>query len=323
MHMAKEAKKHKLGPLHPAYNLLQLVQDCLLGSLPEDAHIRASGKLCVSLTRVSDGRNLLVSQFSSRDDLIQACNLFLFGFYWCHIVVFLHCLMFLLKNLIFFRHLYAAALFLSTVVLFHLHTRELWVNQQHWIYSISNALYHHTFYYIFISCLILEGGFISFWWNDLLTKKKTLLERSGLIHLNSLHKILFYCDELVFFLYATFEFKPQALTNLERVFLSIQHYVDGAVSDNLPRCDQGNTITISPYAGESDLCPRATTLTFHEVRFNNVSIQVNSENLYRVTSTFFPPDPEVGDRWIMFVLQDTAQTRWPYSETYGSNKKVY
>lgn len=84
-------------------------------------------------------------------------------------------------------------------------------------------------------------------------------------------------------------------------FLSTQHYVDGAVSDNLPRCDQGNTITISPYAGESDLCPRATTLTFHEVRFNNVSIQVNSENLYRVTSTFFPPDPEVRNR--LRVLQ--------------------
>uniref|UniRef100_A0A3B3BAY6 triacylglycerol lipase n=1 Tax=Oryzias melastigma TaxID=30732 RepID=A0A3B3BAY6_ORYME len=159
----KEARKHKLGPLHPAYNLLQLVQDCLLGSLPEDAHIRASGRLCVSLTRVSDGRNLLVSQFSSREDLIQA---------------------------------------------------------------------------LICSCFVP-----------------------------------LYCGVI-----------PPTYKGV--------HYVDGAVSDNLPRCDQGNTITISPYAGESDLCPRATTLTFHEVRFNNVSIQVNSENLYRVTSTFFPPDPE-------------------------------
>uniref|UniRef100_A0A3P9K0F7 triacylglycerol lipase n=1 Tax=Oryzias latipes TaxID=8090 RepID=A0A3P9K0F7_ORYLA len=163
MHMAKEARKHKLGPLHPAYNLLQLVQDCLLGSLPEDAHIQASGKLCVCLTRVSDGRDLLVSQFSSRDDLIQA---------------------------------------------------------------------------LICSCFVP-----------------------------------LYCGVI-----------PPTYQGV--------HYVDGAVSDNLPRCDQGNTITISPYAGESDLCPRATTLTFHEVHFNNVSIQVNSENLYRVTSTFFPPDPE-------------------------------
>lgn len=71
MFMAKEGRKHKLGPLHPAYNLLQIVKDSLEGSLPEDAHIRASGKLCVSLTRASDGKNVLVSEFDSREELIQ------------------------------------------------------------------------------------------------------------------------------------------------------------------------------------------------------------------------------------------------------------
>ncbi len=71
MFMAKEARKRKLGPLHPAYNLLQMVKDSLEGSLPEDAHVRASGKLCVSLTRVSDGKNVLVSEFDSREELIQ------------------------------------------------------------------------------------------------------------------------------------------------------------------------------------------------------------------------------------------------------------
>nr|XP_046250189.1 patatin-like phospholipase domain-containing protein 2 isoform X2 [Scatophagus argus] len=141
MFMTKEARKHKLGPLHPSCNLLRIVKDSLLGSLPEDAHIRASGKLCVSLTRVCDGKNLLVSQFDSREELVE-------------------------------------------------------------------------------------------------------------------------------------------------------HYVDGAITDNLPRCHLRNTVTISAYAGESDLCPRASTLSFHEVRFNNVSIQVNSENMYRVTSTFFPPEAE-------------------------------
>eukprot|EP00064_Thunnus_orientalis_P005458 superscaffoldBa00000535_g5472 len=141
MFMAKEARKHKLGPLHPAYNLLQIVKDCLQRGLPEDAHIRASGKLCVSLTRVSDGKNVLVSEFDSREELVQ-------------------------------------------------------------------------------------------------------------------------------------------------------HYVDGAVSDNLPRCHLKNTITFSAYAGESDVCPRGSTLNFHEVRFNNVSIQVDTENMYRVASTFFPPEPE-------------------------------
>ncbi|KAM7397130.1 hypothetical protein PAMP_020127 [Pampus punctatissimus] len=163
MFMAKEARKHKLGPLHPAYNLLQIVKDSLLGSLPEDAHVRASGKLCVSLTRVSDGKNVLVSEFDSREELIQA---------------------------------------------------------------------------LVCSCFVP-----------------------------------LYCGVI-----------PPTYRGV--------HYVDGAVSDNLPRCHLKNTITFSAYAGESDICPRASTLNFHEVRFNNVSIQVNTENMYRLTSTFFPPEAE-------------------------------
>lgn len=82
--------------------------------------------------------------------------------------------------------------------------------------------------------------------------------------------------------------------NIQTSSVSIQHYVDGAASDNLPRCCTKNTVTISAYAGESDLCPpRGNKLSFHQIRFNNVSIQVNAENMYRVTSTFFPPEQQV------------------------------
>uniref|UniRef100_A0A3B5QB79 PNPLA domain-containing protein n=1 Tax=Xiphophorus maculatus TaxID=8083 RepID=A0A3B5QB79_XIPMA len=123
------------------------VLESLLEKLPEDAHLRVSGKLSLSLTRVSDGRNLLVSQFDSREELIQA---------------------------------------------------------------------------LICSCFVP-----------------------------------LYCGVV-----------PPTYRGV--------YYVDGAVSDNLPRCQLGRTITISPCAGESDLCPR-----------------VNSENLYRVTSTFFPPEAEV------------------------------
>ena len=72
-----------------------------------------------------------------------------------------------------------------------------------------------------------------------------------------------------------------------------QSYVDGAISNNLPHCKMPNTITVSPFSGKSGICPRDITINFHEVRFNNVSIQVNTENMYRVTSAFFPPEPEV------------------------------
>uniref|UniRef100_UPI0037E86E58 patatin-like phospholipase domain-containing protein 2 n=1 Tax=Semicossyphus pulcher TaxID=241346 RepID=UPI0037E86E58 len=163
MFMAKEARRHRLGPLHPAYSLPQVVQDSLLRCLPEDAHVLASGKLCVSLTRVSDGKNVLVSEFDSREELIQA---------------------------------------------------------------------------LLCSCFVP-----------------------------------FYCGVI-----------PPTYRGV--------HYVDGAASDNQPRCHVKNTITFSPYAGESDLCPRASVLSFHEVRFKNMSIQVNLENMYRVTSTFFPPQAE-------------------------------
>uniref|UniRef100_A0A3P8SUC1 triacylglycerol lipase n=1 Tax=Amphiprion percula TaxID=161767 RepID=A0A3P8SUC1_AMPPE len=174
MFMAKEARKHRLGPLHPAYNLMQIVQDSLLASLPEDAHVRASGRLCVSLTRVPDGKNLIVSEFSSRNDLIEA---------------------------------------------------------------------------LICSCFVP-----------------------------------LYCGVI-----------PPTYRGVR--------YVDGAASDNLPRCNENNTVTFSAYAGESDICPRGSILNFHEVRFNNVSIQVNSENVYRVTSTFFPPRS-----WILQAMAEICNS---------------
>uniref|UniRef100_A0A672Z0D0 PNPLA domain-containing protein n=1 Tax=Sphaeramia orbicularis TaxID=375764 RepID=A0A672Z0D0_9TELE len=131
--------------------------------LPEDAHIRATGKLGVSLTRVADGKNVLVSEFDSKDELIQVNGLRL-----------------------------------TPTVL----------------------------------CLTLMSPF---------------------------HH---------------------------------QRYVDGAASDNLPHCHLKKTITFSAYAGESDICPPMSALNLHEVRFNNVSIQVNWENVRRVANTFFPPDAE-------------------------------
>ncbi|XP_017288324.1 patatin-like phospholipase domain-containing protein 2 isoform X3 [Kryptolebias marmoratus] len=75
---AKEARKHNLGVFHPTFSLLRVVQRSLLEMLPEDAHLRATGRLCVSLTQLNDGRNVLVSEFASREELIQVlmCSCF-------------------------------------------------------------------------------------------------------------------------------------------------------------------------------------------------------------------------------------------------------
>ncbi|KAG9352355.1 hypothetical protein JZ751_020768 [Albula glossodonta] len=149
--VAKEARKRFLGPMHPSFNLVKIMRTMLYRTLPPDAHTLACGRLGISLTRVSDGENVLVSQFNMRT----------------------------------FR--YIVALFLP-------HCRR---------------------------------------------------------------------------------------------------YVDGGISDNLPQYELKNTITVSPFSGESDICPRDTSTNLHELRFTNTSIQFTLTNLYRVSRALFPPDPQM------------------------------
>lgn len=75
----KEARKRNLGPLHPSFNPVKIIRSGLERDLPADAHTLASGRLCVSLTRVSDGQNVIVSEFKSKEELIQAllCSCFI------------------------------------------------------------------------------------------------------------------------------------------------------------------------------------------------------------------------------------------------------
>lgn len=163
--VAKEARKRNLGPLHPSFNLVKILKKGLYRNLPENAHELASGKLCISLTRVSDGENVLVSEFNSKEELIQALI--------CSAFVPIYC---------------------------------------------------------------------------------------GLI--------------------------PPSFRGVR--------YVDGGISNNLPEYDLKNTITVSPFSGESDICPRDSNSTnFHELRVTNTSIQFSLGNLYRLTRALFPPEPTV------------------------------
>ncbi|CAI5637518.1 patatin-like phospholipase domain containing 3 isoform X2 [Oreochromis niloticus] len=162
--VAKEARKRNLGPLHPTFNLIKVLRSGLNRNLPSDAHTLASERLCVSLTRVSDGENVLVSEFDSKDELIQA---------------------------------------------------------------------------LICSCFIP-----------------------------------IYCGLI-----------PPCFKGVR--------YVDGGISDNLPQSELKNTITISPFSGESDICPRDKSTSFHELRFTNTSIQMNMGNMYRLSRALFPPEPKV------------------------------
>uniref|UniRef100_A0A4W4H1H5 PNPLA domain-containing protein n=1 Tax=Electrophorus electricus TaxID=8005 RepID=A0A4W4H1H5_ELEEL len=73
--LATEARKGMLGSMHPSFNLLKLTRDLMDRELPDNTHLLASGRLCVSLTRISDGENVLVSDFASKNDLIQVNTL--------------------------------------------------------------------------------------------------------------------------------------------------------------------------------------------------------------------------------------------------------
>ncbi|XP_047203225.1 patatin-like phospholipase domain-containing protein 2 [Girardinichthys multiradiatus] len=162
--VAKEARKRFLGPMHPSFNLVKIVRHVLRRTLPADSHHRANGRLGISLTRVADGENVLVSHFNNKEEVVQAC--------------------------------------------------------------VCSA-------YIPVYC--------------------------GLI--------------------------PPTLQGVR--------YVDGGISDNLPQYELKNTITVSPFSGESDICPRDTSTNIHELRFTNTSIQFTLTNLYRVSRALFPPDPMV------------------------------
>ena len=71
MRIATQARARALGPLHPAFNIVKYLKDGLEEFLPDDAHIISSGRLHISLTRVSDRKNVMVNQFDTKADLIQ------------------------------------------------------------------------------------------------------------------------------------------------------------------------------------------------------------------------------------------------------------
>jgi len=69
--IATEARKCTLGPFSPSFNINQILLDGLQNILPDDVHEKVNGKLHVSLTKVYDGKNLLVNAFSSKQEVID------------------------------------------------------------------------------------------------------------------------------------------------------------------------------------------------------------------------------------------------------------
>lgn len=66
--------------------------------------------------------------------------------------------------------------------------------------------------------------------------------------------------------------------------------MDGAFSDNLPTLDE-NTITVSPFCGESDICPRDQSSQLFHVNWANTSIEISKQNMNRFCRILFPSKP--------------------------------
>ncbi|CAF1355973.1 unnamed protein product [Adineta steineri] len=71
-----------------------------------------------------------------------------------------------------------------------------------------------------------------------------------------------------------------------------EYYWDGGLTNNNPIIDEG-TILVSPFAGESDICPRDESGSFYSVDFRGTDISCTQENLYRMTRALFPPNISV------------------------------
>lgn len=72
LRVCTEVRSHKLGAFSPRFNINTVLLQGFEKYLPEDAHERVNGKVHISLTRVYDGKNVIVSHFNSREDLFSA-----------------------------------------------------------------------------------------------------------------------------------------------------------------------------------------------------------------------------------------------------------
>uniref|UniRef100_A0A8C3X1T7 triacylglycerol lipase n=1 Tax=Catagonus wagneri TaxID=51154 RepID=A0A8C3X1T7_9CETA len=162
--LVRNARSRSLSVLHPSFNLAKRLRDGLHRILPDNVHQLLSGKLCISLTRVSDGKNVLVSDFRSKEEVVGAlvCSSF-----------------------------------------------------------------------IPLVC--------------------------GLI--------------------------PPSFRGVR--------YVDGGASDSVPFFDSKTTITVSPFYGESDICPKVKSTNFLHVDFTKLNLRLCSENIYLISQALFPPDVKV------------------------------
>lgn len=64
-------KAFTLGPLNPSINIFNWLEVILRKHLPSDAHQLANGRLAVAMTRLTDSKLIIKSDFQSKEDVLQ------------------------------------------------------------------------------------------------------------------------------------------------------------------------------------------------------------------------------------------------------------
>lgn len=65
------SRKYRFGMLHPSFDLYTRLRDFLEGFLPKNAHRLARGRVKISLTTFPEKKNWLVTDFNTRNELIN------------------------------------------------------------------------------------------------------------------------------------------------------------------------------------------------------------------------------------------------------------
>ncbi|KAF5396088.1 Patatin phospholipase domain-containing protein 2 [Paragonimus heterotremus] len=77
--LIKNCRSHLFGPFDPRFKTNEHLREGLDRILPSDAHVLCSGRLSVSLTSCSTGKNIMVTHYKDKEELISAilCSTFI------------------------------------------------------------------------------------------------------------------------------------------------------------------------------------------------------------------------------------------------------
>ena len=69
--LTHDARRHPLGPFNPQFDLVGNLRRGLELHLPSNSNRVCSGRLFVSVTSLKDRKNVIISEFDSKEELIQ------------------------------------------------------------------------------------------------------------------------------------------------------------------------------------------------------------------------------------------------------------